>query len=63
VGFGGFAHFCHKYWTYCICEKLKNKVVKKKLKKIKVFSLDLKVVRVAADLQVSGSLFQIFGAQ
>ena len=30
--------------------------------KKKVFSLDLKVVRVAADLQVSGSLFQIFGA-
>ena len=28
----------------------------------KVFSLDLNAVRVAADLQVSGSLFQIFGA-
>ena len=27
--------------------------------KRKVFSLDLKVVRVAADLQVSGSLFQM----
>jgi len=36
-----------------------NSSIKSSFRK-KVFSLDLKVVRVAADLQVSGSLFQIF---